>query len=203
MNKTLLQHCFRPVVVLVLLAVLSVPAPTLVRAEAANLLRNGDFENGSAGWQPCANAAIVDKTKPGVSSAMVFRGRYAVRISYDPDNRASCGGDTYNDPRGQIAQQISVPSDGDVLTIWFRYSRVGQVGKPLRVTLGTEDGLLGRVAETDQVDPGELSGWSWYRSELNAEELASARGRTLNLYLSVSAWSTSETSPGNDSDPQG
>lgn len=185
MNKTLFRRWFRHLALLALLPALALPTAAPVRAQAANLLTNGDFENGGNGWQTCGSAAIVDKTKPGVSKAMVSSGRYAARVSYDADS--VCGDDSYYDPHGQLAQQISVPDDAEVLTIWFRYSRIGQVGKPLRVTLQTETGLLGRVAETGQVDPGDLSGWNWYRSELSADEIASARGRTVSLTLSVSA----------------
>lgn len=202
MNKTVSRYWFG-FCMLSMLVALAPSSAAPVRAQVANLLVNGNFEQAGANWDVCANAAIIDKTQPSVSDRMVFGGRYAARISYVANNTAVCGDDAFYDPRGQIAQSFTVPSDAEVLTISFRYSRVGQAQKPLRVTLGTESSLLGRVAETDQVDPGELSGWSLYRSELSESEIANLRGRTLNLYLSVSAWSSSGVSPGNDSDPAG
>lgn len=132
---------------------------------------------------------------------MVLSGRYAARVSFD--DTSLCGNDRYYDPHGQLAQQFSVPADAQALSISFWYSRVGQVSRPLRVTLGTETGLLGRVVELDQVDPGELRGWSLYRSALSADDVARVRGRKLSLYLSVSVWSSSGESPGVDTEPPG
>lgn len=63
-------------------------ASSTVQAQDGNLLSNTGFETGSASWDLCGNAAIVDNQAAGVTGAMVRSGRRALRLM-DTDN--GCG----------------------------------------------------------------------------------------------------------------
>jgi hypothetical protein len=152
-------------------------------AQAANLITNGDFERGGEGWTGCGDVDLADRQQNGVSDAMVYGGRYALRVTYNPDD--NCGGDPFFEAESQANQQLTIPADAPALTVSFRYSRIGATQLPLQVILATQTGYVGRFATLDPIRPEDLSGWNLYRAELSQRDLEQARGQTLKLYFAI------------------
>ncbi len=157
------------------------PAPSPLKAQAANLLSNAGFESGSSSWSLCGNASIVDSQAAGVNAAMVYAGRRALRLM---DTDDGCGSAVF-DPYAAAAQLVSIDGGVTAITISFWYSRVGNPVWPLTVSLA-EPGGYGYLAE---VDVENLPGWHLFRYELPEADIERLRGQTVQLTL-ASAFST-------------
>lgn len=145
-------------------------------AVAPNLLRNPGFEEGAAGWELCGSAELPTAGAPGVTGAMVYAGRRAVRLTRS--ETVSCGSPVL-DPDGAVAQEVSIPAGAEDVTISFWYSRVGNPIWDLSVSLA-EPGGFGFLAP---VFTDNLPGWHLFRLELTLEQLERVRGRTVQLTL--------------------
>jgi hypothetical protein len=167
---------FRLVLCCALLGAIVGPSTEQARAQAPNLLSNVGFESGAAAWELCGTAEIVDRQAPGVSAAMVYAGRRGLRLTYSPDTK--CGSPVF-DPDGAAAQAVHIPASAQDVTISFWYSRVGNPGWPVKVSLAESDGF-GYLA---QVDVENLPGWHLFRYELTLEQLESVRGKAVVLEL--------------------
>lgn len=150
------------------------PAPT--RAAAPNLIDDAGFEQGGAGWELCGSAEVPTAGAAGVTDAMVYSGRRAVRLTYSEE--ATCGSPVF-DPHGAATQALSIPADAEDVTISFWYSRVGNPIWDLSVSLA-EPGDFGYLAS---VFTDNLPGWHLFRYELTLDQLERVRGRTVQLTL--------------------
>lgn len=175
---------FSSVIVALLAAFIAMPRPLYAQSEGANLLSDPGFESENGPWEACGDATRVDAQAEGVTPAMVHSGRYAFRIHYDTDD-LSCGGEAFFDPTAQVGQSFTVPADAQDLTISFWYSRVGDTYFPLQPILGTSSDYDGRDVTLAWVEPEELEGWNFYRTELNLQELEAVRGKTISLFFSI------------------
>jgi hypothetical protein len=200
-SSTPFERLARYLLGVVLLIVLGLSSAPPGRAQAANLIVNGDFERISEGWVGCGDVALPDRQRPGVTDAMVYAGRYAARVSYNAD--LTCGGEAFFDPESQINQQITIPNDATALTVSFRYSRIGATQLPLQVILASNVGYVGRSATLNPLYPEQLGGWNLYRGELSREELERARGQTLKLYFAIYVVPGITQPPVTPSDAQG
>ncbi|MBC8076598.1 MAG: PD40 domain-containing protein [Chloroflexales bacterium] len=151
---------------------------TPARAQAANLLVNAGFENGLSSWSTCGTAEVVDAQSPGVTAAMVYAGRRALRLYYDLDD--ICGG-IITDPYGAAEQSFAIPADAADVTVSFWYSRVGNPIRPAKVSLA-EPGGFGYLTE---LDVENLSGWHLFRYELTLQQLERVRGKVVVLTLAL------------------
>jgi hypothetical protein len=163
------------IVSLCLLVLNSVTFSQPVQAQNGNLLDNAGFEGGNNDWDLCGVAEIVNRSSATTTAAMVYDGERALRLTYAENG---CGSPVF-DPKAEARQSVTIPANAEAVTVSFWYSRVGDPIWPLGVSLG-EYGFLGNI------DTVNLTGWHLYRHTLDANDLASVRGKTVPLILEVS-----------------
>jgi Tol biopolymer transport system component len=159
-------------------------APKEAEGQSGNVLANAGWEDGTAPWALCGNAQIVDRQQPGVTDAMVYAGRRALRLMYSDTNR--CGAPIF-DPYAAAEQTFTLPANVPSVTVSFWYSRVGNPIYPVSVSLA-EPGGFGYLTE---LDIENLPGWHQFRYELTTEQVDRVRGKTVTLEL-ASAFSVSD-----------
>jgi hypothetical protein len=169
------------------------PAPPAAVAQASNLLQDSGFEAGASAWALCGSAEVVDAGAPGVTPAMVYGGRRAVRLTYSEG--AICGSPVF-DPHGAAVQTVAIPAGAEDVSISFWYSRVGNPVWDLKVSLA-EPGGFGYLAE---VDIENLPGWHLFRYELSLQQLEAVRGRSVELKLAAE-YSVNTSSPPQEERP--
>ncbi len=164
--------------------------PALAKSQSitatANLLENGDFENGGeTPWILCGGAQLVDAHAPDTTAAMVYSGRYALRMGTPIDD--SCGNGALG-PAQVAAEDVTIPSDASDVTLAFWFSATGDwpAGQIEIVWTTKPTAGDGSVVLVDSIRMDELlGGWQLYRQNLRAEALTALRGQTLYLSLYV------------------
>ncbi|MCU0495638.1 MAG: hypothetical protein MUD01_28975 [Chloroflexaceae bacterium] len=176
MHQTMPRIITRLLALAMLVSLMPLLPTTRVVAQNGSLITNAGFENGSAAWDLCGSAQIVQAGSPGVTAAMVYSGQRALRLTYTEDNR--CGSPVF-DPHGAAAQSFQLPANAESVTVSFWYSRVGNPVWPVRVNLAEIDGF-GFLTE---LSVENLTGWHQFRHQLTAEQVEQVRGKTVELKL--------------------
>ena len=149
-------------------------APLAAQSPTTNLVANGDFEAGEAGWERCGGAEVVNTD--------VHQGTQALRLG-NPTIDGGCG-DAIFGPNQVVAQKVEIPADVRSLTISFWYARRGSYfddvdfsfNEPGEVEIGLSSdpySFSGSPVhiKTDEITIYERRGWHLYRQTLNASEI--------------------------------
>ena len=155
------------------------PAPT-----GPDPFENGDFESGTLEpWIHCGGVQLVDAQAVGTTPLMVHHGRYAARLGQPIDT--SCGNGALG-PNQVLAEDITIPSEADDVTISFWYSAIGDwaAGEIVLELTQKPTAYLGSVVFVDAIKTDELTpGWHLFRQNVKLEDIVKLRGQT--LYLSI------------------
>ena len=152
-------------------------------AQADNLVADSGFEAGAAdeNWYFCGGARLADAQAAGTTDDMVRTGRYALRMGQPVDD--SCGNPPFG-PSQIAAEDVTIPSDAEDVTLSFWYSPTGDwpVGEVL-VQLSTKPtNYVGSVVSVNSLKMEDLTpGWQLFRQNLTGDALEAVRGQTLYL----------------------